>query len=92
MGLYKTLLQMMYHKPFTCYVFAVDKTKGNGLTAIEVPFQDMTDALDSVEERLPRVIQVMNHEVTPARCERCEYCKETKKLDGFITDPEELIV
>lgn len=92
MGLYKTLLQMMYHKPFACYVFAVDKTKGNGLTAIEVPFQDMTDALDSVEEHLPRVIQVMNHEVTPARCERCEYCKETKKLDGFITDPEELIV
>lgn len=91
MGMYKKMLQTMYHKPFACYVFAVDKTKGNGLTAIEVPFEDMTEAVASVEEHLPRVVQVKKHEADPTRCEHCEYCKSTRKLTGFISDPEELI-
>lgn len=91
MGMYKKMLQAMYHKPFACYVFAVDKTQGNGLTAIEVPFEDMTEAVAGVEEHLPRVVQVEKHEAGPTRCEHCEYCKSTRQLTGFISDPEELI-
>lgn len=91
MGMYKIMLQIMYHKPFSCYVFAVDKTQGNGLVGIEVPFDEMQEAVLGVGTNFPHVLQVKNHEIEPQRCEHCEYCKSTHQLTGFINDPEELI-
>ncbi|WP_260203952.1 PD-(D/E)XK nuclease-like domain-containing protein [Lactiplantibacillus plantarum] len=91
MGAYKKLLQQKYHKPFTCYIFAIDKTDSPGLAALEVPFDEMEEQLNVIEEYQPRVLQIERDEVIPARCGVCDYCKQTMQLDGFIKDPQELI-
>lgn len=91
MGAYKKLLQQRYHKPFTCYIFAVDKTETPGLAAIEVPFDEMQEQLDVIEEWQPRFMKIERGELEPERCEVCDYCKDTMKLNGFIKDPQELI-
>lgn len=91
MGAYKKLLQQKYHKPFTCYIFAIDKTDSPGLAALEVPFDEMEEQLNVIEEYQPRVLQIERDEVTPVRCGVCDYCKQTMQLDGFIKDPQELI-
>ena len=36
--------------------------------------------LFEVEQFLPRVIQVKNGQAKPVRCEKCDYCRGTKKL------------
>lgn len=37
-----------------------------------------------VEVYLPRIIKVKNGELEPRRCEKCNYCKATKKLKEII--------
>lgn len=91
MGAYKKLLQQKYHKPFTCYIFAVDKTESPGLAALEVPYDEMEEQLSVIEQYQPRVLQIERGEAKPNRCGICDYCKRTTKLDGFIKDPQQLI-
>ncbi|MDN7144415.1 PD-(D/E)XK nuclease-like domain-containing protein [Liquorilactobacillus mali] len=91
MGVYKRLLQHKYHKPFNCYIFAVDKTQDTELEAIQMPNEDMEEQMEFIETHIERVKQVIAGDIEPVRCERCAYCKSTRKLNRFIT-PAELIL
>ena len=44
----------------------------------------MQEELDKIRDNLPRIIAVKNGEVEPERCEKCAYCRETKKLRKAI--------
>lgn len=38
--------------------------------------------LTKIEENLPRVLEVKAGAVAPQRCEKCAYCRQTKKISG----------
>jgi hypothetical protein len=40
--------------------------------------------LDIVQRHLPRIIEVKSELVEPIRCEKCRYCRQTKKVNGMI--------
>ena len=40
--------------------------------------------LEAVKAVMPRIIQVKAGEVEPIRCERCDYCKSTRKLSKAV--------
>lgn len=99
MAAYKKLLQMKYHKPFNCYIFAVDKTgalKGDkrdgvilekdispAVEAFEVDHDRFEAGLAKIEEYQPRLLQVLSGEIEPRRCGHCDYCKATYQPQGF---------
>ncbi|MGJ3841239.1 PD-(D/E)XK nuclease-like domain-containing protein, partial [Limosilactobacillus fermentum] len=50
----------------------------------------MQEAIDEIKENQGRYWQIMNGEVAPKHCGKCEYCRLTKELSGFkhVTDIE----
>lgn len=91
MGVYKRLLQHKYKKPFNCYIFAIDKTAEPEMAAVEIPTSDMDKQLEIVKNNMQHVINLVYGLEHTKRCGRCEFCKRTQKLTGFIK-PDDLIV
>lgn len=71
------------------YIAAVTKEDPADMAVIHVPEYALHDARDYVRKRLPRILAVKAGEVEAERCERCAYCRATKKLTRVI-EMEEL--
>ena len=84
-AVYEQLLEQVYEKPFTGYIFAVSKQKVPDVVAIELTQDEKQQALADLEDRLPRVLQVKSGEDDPVMCGHCDFCRTYKQLDRFIT-------
>ena len=72
-------------KPLPFYIVAVTKERIPDVAIIHIPDEYLETALQLVESKLPRFNLIKRGEVDPIRCERCDYCKQTK----LIMNPEE---
>jgi len=90
MAIYKYLLEKKYEKEFTPYIIAVSKQTPCDLEAIEIRAELLIVALNNVKENIERVSAVKNGEEKPRMCGKCDYCREHKRLTGFVSS-EELI-
>ena len=73
-------------KPLPFYIVAVTKEKTPDIKIIHLPQWYLDTALKVVESKIDRFDLVKAGELPPVRCERCDYCKQTKVL----TEPEEI--
>lgn len=89
-GLYEKLLEQEYGKPFVGYIYAVSKEDPANIAAIEIESFEKENELLAVEQNIDRLESVKIGEEAPTACGKCEFCREHKELDGFIT-PGELI-
>ena len=71
-------------KPLPFYIVAVTKEKVPDVKIIQIPDEYLETALQYVAAKINRFDLIKRGEVEPIRCERCDYCKETK----IITKPE----
>ena len=60
------------------------------LAALSISDADLTSALYQVEDRAPYYQKIKLGEIKPRRCERCDYCRRTRKLTGIL-DYRELV-
>lgn len=90
LGIYEKLLEMEYGRPFDGYIYAVTKETPSNVEAIEVPEIDKRIELDFVKENITHLDNVKNGTEAPTMCGKCEYCRERKRLNGFV-QPFELI-
>lgn len=65
-------------KPF--YIAAVTKEKVPDVAVIQIPQHILDTALKLVEAKIDRFDLIKSGEIEPNRCERCDYCKRTKRL------------
>ena len=72
-------------QPLPFYIVAVTKEKVPDVKVIRIPQHILDTALKVVESKIDRFDLVKHREIEPARCEVCDYCKQTKVL----TEPEE---
>lgn len=70
-------------------IIAVTKQTPPDKIAITLGQNVMNEAMHVMLQQLDRIVKVKNGEVKPARCERCEYCRATKKLS--VIDMDDLI-
>ena len=66
------------------HIIAVSKEEIPDKAVILVGNEFIQDKLLEVETLLPRFIKVKNGEEKPHRCECCDYCRSTKKIDKII--------
>lgn len=63
------------------FILAVGtKESSPDLAALYIPDADLAAKLAEVEDRAPRYQAIKEGREQPRRCERCDYCKATKKL------------
>jgi hypothetical protein len=71
-------------EPLPFYLAAVTKEKYPDIKVIQIPQHILDTALKMVEAKIERFDLIKQGEVEPIRCNKCDYCKSTKKL----TKPE----
>ena len=72
-------------EPLPFYLVCVTKEKVPDVKILHIDQSYLDTALKLVEAKIERFDLIKNGEVEPKRCEKCEYCKQTK----VITKPEE---
>lgn len=82
-GIYEKLLEMKYGKPFEGFIIAVSKETPSNIEAINIEEAEKIYDLGLVEQRIGRVEKVKTGQLEPTMCEKCEFCRENKQLQGF---------
>ena len=84
MAIYQQLIEQTYGKLLQPFIFAVSKQDPPDHQAIRIDPGRFQFELETIKASLPRFQAIKMGEIKPIRCETCEYCRSTKKLDGFI--------
>ncbi len=87
MAIYKELIKQTFGVDCQPYMFAVSKQTPPDKMALD--FQGdaifkMEEAIIQIKENQGNIIEVITGEEKPEYCGKCEYCRSTKKLNGFI--------
>lgn len=61
------------------YLAVATKEDIPDLNIFQIPQSTLDLALMEVEENLPHIMEVKTGRVAPTRCEKCDYCKRTRK-------------
>ena len=61
------------------YLAVATKEDIPDLNIFQIPQSTLDLALMEVEENLPHIIEVKSGKVAPTRCEKCDYCRRTRK-------------
>lgn len=69
-------------EPLPFYIAAVTKEKTPDIKLIHIPQHVLDAAYHLVEAKIDRYNLIKSGEVEPMRCEKCDYCKQSKKLKG----------
>lgn len=67
-------------EPLPFYIAAVTKERVPDIKVIQIPQHILDTAYRLVEAKIDRFDLIKSGEVEPIRCEKCDYCKATKKL------------
>lgn len=65
-------------------ICAVTKEKVPDIAIFSIPQERLDYCLDLVRNNAPHFNDVKKGIVNPERCEKCDFCKSTKKLDGAV--------
>lgn len=61
------------------YLVVATKEAVTELGIFQIPQSTLDLALMEVEENLPHIMEVKSGKIAPTRCEKCDYCKRTRK-------------
>jgi len=80
-AVYQELARQKYGKVLPFYHATLSKESPIDHEIIEIPQEKMDESLENISKRLPDVIEAKNSDLPVRRCELCDYCISTKKLD-----------
>lgn len=72
------------------YLAVVTKEKVSDMNIFQIPQAQLDVALNEIEENMPHLIEVKSGLIEPKRCEKCPYCRQTRKIT--VRNYSELIV
>jgi hypothetical protein len=84
LAVYQKIVEIDTGEKLPCFIAAVTKEDEPEIAVIGIDQQSLDHALNEVQMNMPSVLAIKNGETEPIRCERCNYCKSTKKLDRVI--------
>ena len=77
-------------EPLPFYLVAVTKEKTPDIAVIQIPQHVLDTVLKLVEVKIVRFDLVKHGDIEPMRCEKCDWCKQSKVLtEPILFEPEE---
>ena len=67
------------------FIAAITKEKEPDIALLSIPQEQLDLAMEIVRAHINRFIEVKTGQAEPVRCERCDYCKRTKKLSQIVS-------
>jgi len=84
MAIYRKIIEQNTGELYTPYIVAVSKEKIPNKAVVYFDESRFDFEYQYVEGTIERILDVKNGKIEPERCEKCEYCRSTKKLNGEI--------
>ena len=79
MAIFQEVVFQNIGKKLPCYLCCITKETPSDIGIFEIPQKDLDNALKIVKNNLPRIKDILDGKIAPHRCEKCAYCRETKK-------------
>ena len=80
LAIFQEIVYQNTGKRLPCYIVAITKEDPSDVGAFVFPQEKLDNSLNIVKNNLPRIMKIINGEVLPHRCEKCAYCRQTKKM------------
>lgn len=62
-----------------CFICGITKESPSDVAIFEIPQAQLDRAMEIVKNNIGRIQGILNGTINPHRCEKCEYCRSTKK-------------
>lgn len=83
-AVYQELVYQKTGEKLPFVICAVTKEKVPDLAILSIPQERLDYCLEIVKSNVARFQSIKSGEIQPKRCEKCDYCRLTKKLAGII--------
>lgn len=84
-SIYREIVRQNTGNTLPFYIAGLTKEKPEpDMQIYWIPDDVLDDALDEVKSLAPRFQKIKNGEVTPQRCEKCAWCRNTKELTAPV--------
>ena len=89
MAIFQEICYQNTGKRLPVYIVAITKESPSDIGIFKLSQSILDKALDLVKNYLPRIKKIMDGEIAPTRCEKCTYCRMTKKARILSIDEED---
>ena len=80
MAIYRKVIGISTGEWLESFIVAVTKQDVPDKAIVNFTLEELKEKLDEVELHIERIMMITEGEIEPRRCEKCEYCRSTKKL------------
>ena len=84
LAIYQELVFQKTSERLRCYIAVVTKEDVPDIQVLEIPQQRLDECLMLVESKAIQYQNIKDGYAEPSRCEKCDYCKSTKKLKEAV--------
>ena len=82
MAIYQKIYEEIEGVRLPCYLAVITKETPADIRIVQIEQERMDAEIAWLEHVLPRYEAVKNGDITPERCEMCEYCRDSRVLFG----------
>lgn len=86
LAIFQEIVYQNTGKKLPCIIAAITKETPSDLGLFEIPQAKLDKALDFVKQSLPRIKGIIEGKIKPNRCEKCSYCRMTKRVKLISAD------
>lgn len=79
MAIYREIVKQNTNDTLPCYLTVVDKTDVPDIGIFQIDSATMDDELENIKDIVNNIDLIKKGKVEAKRCEKCDYCKSTKK-------------
>lgn len=84
-AIYRELIRQMTGETLPFFIAAIDKQPYPDKEIIHIDDFDLNEALAEVSDRATEFMKIRSGEIPAMRCEKCDYCRSTKKITNPIS-------
>ncbi|MGG4039927.1 PD-(D/E)XK nuclease-like domain-containing protein [Heyndrickxia ginsengihumi] len=84
MAVYRRVLQECLGNTYTPYIVAITKENPPNKAVLHFDETRFDFEYEYIEMKIDRVLDVKSGKAKPTRCEKCDYCRSTKKLNNTM--------
>ncbi len=79
LAIFQEIVYQNTGKRLPCYIVALTKEDPSDVGIFEISQEVLDEVMESLLKHLKRIKKIQDGEVAPHRCEKCAYCRMTKK-------------
>lgn len=86
LAIFREIVYQNTGEKLPCYLACITKENPSDIGIFQLTEKQLDKAMGIVKDNLPRIKDILDGKTAPHRCEKCSYCRATKKAKVLSTD------